>query len=434
MTHYYAIDPFHEGGNMGDMNPSAVYRRVQEKMLEHDPQAIWLMQQWQGQITDEKISSLCKPEQALILDLQADKRCFHEIMERHQVPWVWCMVHNFGGRMGVDGDLATLMEIPEKFKNSKYMVGIGAAPEAYNSGPIVYDLLCDMTWKTEATDCGEYVQTYVRSRYGKDNANLQRAWEILLRTAYRKKEKYTQGAAECVINARPSEQFTAASTWGHRFLEYNPKELEEALPCFLAAYEEFSDRETYRYDLVDLTKQIMSNTANDWYDQMMEAYRNKDGKAFREISSRFLEWILLEDRVLGCCAEFTVGKWIAAARNVLPDAEERVKDLMEFNARALLTTWGDRKNSENCLLDYSNRQWAGLTRDYYYRRWENFVTMYQKSLDTGTAPEPMEYFPMEWAWVNQKDGYGYAKTASNEDLKALAQKVYQMAHTSIKSC
>ena len=56
ITHYYAVDPFHEGGRMGDMDPAAVYHRVQRKMLEHDPQAVWLLMQWQGQITDAKRS------------------------------------------------------------------------------------------------------------------------------------------------------------------------------------------------------------------------------------------------------------------------------------------------------------------------------------------------------------------------------------------
>lgn len=425
VSHYYAVDPFHEGGNMGDMEPGAVYNTIQRKMLEQDPQAIWLLMQWQGQISDEKISGLCQPEQALVLDLQADRRSFCEVMERHEVPWVWSMVHNFGGRMGVDGDVVTLaQEIPAAFEKHVYMKGIGAAPEAFNSGPIMYDLLFDMAWEDGPVDCKEYVREYAKSRYGGIDSHLEKAWDILLHTAYWKKSTYAQGAGESVINARPAETFRSASTWGHSDFEYEPKELEQALLEFLAAYDNYGQSETFRYDLVDLAKQILSNTANSYYRRMMEAYFANNLPRFQKISQKFLELIQFEDEILSCCPAFCMEPWIASARNVMGNADETVKDLMEFNARALISTWGSFQNSEGCLLDYSNRQWAGFLKSYALPRWENFVGRYTKSLQTGRKPEPFSYFDMEWEWANQKTREMPTYSGSNADLKVLAQKVY----------
>ena len=88
-------------------------------------------------------------------------------------------------------------------------------------------------------------------------------------------------------------------------------------------------------------------------------------------------------RILGFCPDFTLENWIQASRNVLAGADEQEKDLFEFNARALITTWGEYQNSEDCLLDYSNRQWAGLTESYCLKRWEDFVRRYRDSLKTG---------------------------------------------------
>lgn len=425
ITHYYAIDPFHEGGIMGDMTPGFVYHRVQEKMLEHDPKAVWLLMQWQGQLNDEKVCSFAKPGQVLILDLQADRRSYSDLMERHEIPWLWSMIHNFGGRMGVDGDVVTLAdEIPKQYHSSNYMVGIGAAPEAMINGPIMYDLLFDMAWEDAPMDCHRYVRQYAQSRYGGTNAHTEKAWEILLDTAYGKKQTYAQGAAECVINARPSQVFRSASTWGHSLLEYDQSQFEQALPELLAAFDEFNHCEAYVYDLVDTAKQVLSNTANCLHADMMGAYKAGDLEQFRSISKTFLEIIETEDDLLRCCPAFSLEPWLAAARNCLPDADKSVKDLFEFNARALISTWGDYENSEDCLLDYSNRQWAGLTRDYYLPRWKDFIARYEESLVTGNPPKPVRYFDMEWQWANEtSDLSNEIYTPSESSLKALAEKV-----------
>ena len=93
----------------------------------------------------------------------------------------------------------------------------------------------------------------------------------------------------------------------------------------------------------------------------------------------------------------------------------------------MITTWGDFQNSENCLLDYSNRQWSGLTQSYYLKRWENFIQRYADSLKTGKEPAPFSYFPMEWAWANQKTREEPLEPSSHsqDTLKMLAQKVFE---------
>ena len=55
ITHYYAVDPFHEGGKTGDMNLTTVYTTVQNKIIEYDPEGVWVIQQWAGRLTDAKV-------------------------------------------------------------------------------------------------------------------------------------------------------------------------------------------------------------------------------------------------------------------------------------------------------------------------------------------------------------------------------------------
>lgn len=194
----------------------------------------------------------------------------------------------------------------------------------------------------------------------------------------------------------------------------------------IAAYDDHQDSETFRYDLVDVAKQILSNAANSLHRQMMAAYYGRNLKLFEKLSGKFLDLIRLEDRILGFCPDFTLENWIQASRSVLAGTDEQEKNLFEFNARALITTWGDYQNSEDCLLDYSNRQWAGVTESYCLKRWEHFVRRYTDSLKTGREPEPFAYFPMEWAWANRKTREDAPEHATSGDsLKMLAEKVFR---------
>jgi alpha-N-acetylglucosaminidase len=94
-----------------------------------------------------------------------------------------------------------------------------------------------------------------------------------------------------------------------------------------------------------------------------------------------------------------LGKWIQDARNWGQTKQE--KDLYEFNARDLVTLWGD-KNSE--LHEYSNRQWSGLIKGFYKPRWEQFFNharqclKERKRIDMPAFEAKIKEW--EWEWVN----------------------------------
>ena len=59
------------------------------------------------------------------------------------------------------------------------------------------------------------------------------------------------------------------------------------------------------------------------------------------------------------CVRMLLGRWIEMARAWGQTPAE--KDLMEFNARNLVTLWGPRGE----IADYASKQWSGLIADYY---------------------------------------------------------------------
>ena len=427
VTNYYAVDPFHEGGRTGDMDVSLVYETVQQKMIENDEDAIWLIQQWSGSMTDAKLSGLKVKDQALVLDLFSEINPSYSVMERNDIPWVWCMLHNFGGRMGIDGNPDDVSQnIPDDYQSTEYMQGIGMTPEAIENSPMMYELLWDMTWTKDPIDYREWVQDYAERNYGGTNEDIQRVWEIMLETGYNSKDTYYQGAAESVINSRPTTNFTSASSWGHSDINYDKELLEEAAALMAKNYDIFKDSPAFVYDFVDILRQVVANSAQEYHTEMVSAYQNGDLELFDAISSDFVEMILLQDEILSCSSDFLVGTWIEDARSMVADSDDWTKDFFEFNARSLITTWGGYKNANGGgLRDYSNRQWAGLTKDYYYPRWEKWVNDAKAALTDGTAMPSTNWFLMEFEWANEKSDQGtaYATEASGGDLKALSQQV-----------
>lgn len=421
-TVYFATDPLHEGGRLGGMDASKVYHTVQAAMQKAVPDAVWMLQQWQGSLDDAKLAGLDKKD-TLVLDLFAEAKPFNERMERAGVPWVWNMLHNFGGRMGLDGDLETLtQDIPKAYRESKCMVGIGAVPEAFGNGPIMYDLLFDMAWEQNPIDQFQYTDRYIESRYGKADAQLRAAWDLMLKGPYLKKPDAEQGAPESVINARPSRKFRAASFWGYSQLKYDLALPEEALPLFFAPFEQYKNNPAYRYDLVDLARQVAANRALKLYREMIAAFDKKEKTEFAQLSEKFLQGISDMDALLSCCDSFSAAAWIGEALDCAGSEDDWTRDLLEFNARALITTWGGKKHQ--VLVDYSNRQWSGLTSTYYLPRWEAYVRWCDKKLHRKRAKKP-DFFGFEWDWANRKsDEFPLpANTATTDTLREQVEKL-----------
>lgn len=441
VSDYYAADPFHEGGDTSGLDVKDIFKTVQTQMLNSNKDAIWVLQQWQGNLNDGNLSGLVKPEQTLALDLQTDKNPSYSVMEKYNVPWVWNMLHNFGGRMGLDGEIDSIASRPASTYvdgSASGMVGIGITPEALENSPVVYELLFDMTWSSDPINPSKWLEKYAERRAGGTSDSLQEAWDTLHETAYSVKKEYFQGAAETVINARPGFNFSSASTWGHSLIPYDKTELDKALQLLIDNYDAFKDSPAYRYDLADVSEQVLCNAAIEYHGLMTTAYNNGDSAEFKRVSQHYLELIELSDKILGSNQEFMLGTWIEDARTMLDDADDWTKDLFEFNARALVTTWGGERSGS--LKDYSNRKWAGLTSSFYKERWSMWISNRQAELD-GTAKNPIaanaenNWFLWEWQWVNRKsdDGFSFTTTADYSDLKTQAQEALDSySSTSLK--
>jgi alpha-N-acetylglucosaminidase len=186
------------------------------------------------------------------------------------------------------------------------------------------------------------------------------------------------------------------------------------------AADDLKNSDGFRYDLVDVTRQVLANYADSLQQQVAKAYKNNDSIAFKKYSKQFLVLLDDMDRLLATRKDFLLGKWLSDAKSWGTTPAEKL--LYERNARNLITLWGD-KNSE--LHEYSSRQWAGLLKSFYKARWEQYFTYVtgcmrqQKAIDDKYFDEQMKDW--EWKWVNAHELYSATPQGNSV---VLAKEIY----------
>ena len=80
----------------------------------------------------------------IILDLYSEAYPVWNVTESfYGKPFIWCLLHNFGGNRGIYGPLTTIATQPivARQANGSTMIGTGMTPEAIEQNPVVYDLM-----------------------------------------------------------------------------------------------------------------------------------------------------------------------------------------------------------------------------------------------------------------------------------------------------
>ncbi len=412
--HLYSADTFNE--NDPPSNDSvfldAMSKKVYHSMSNYDPNAIWVMQGWMFSYNSEywqpvQMEALLNAipyKNMIILDLYSEAHpVWNQTDAFYGKPWIWNLLSNFGGNISMFGrmrhvayDPAMVLHDPE----SGNMVGIGLTMEGIEQNPALFQLMTENVWRNEVINLDEWLKRYTRNRYGKENMRIDSAWQILKNTVYSGNANLEP--PESIITGRPT--FNINTVFCVTTLSYDPLDLIEAWGYFIDESDSFIESEGFKYDIVDVTRQVLANYATPLQQQIAQAYKEKDKPKFDKYSKEFLNLISDMDTLLGTTKDFLLGPWIADARNWGIDESE--KNQYEFNARDLITLWGDRNGP---IHDYACRQWSGLLNGFYKPRWELFF----KEVDYCMRRNiPLDYKAfeekvkdLEWKWVNGHDFY-----------------------------
>ena len=373
----YAADPFHESAPPVKTKEylNAVGKSIYQLFKDFDERAVWAMQAWSLR---EDIVKMVPPEDMLILDLNGARSA------RKGACWGYPVVagnlHNFGGRINLHGDLRLLAsnQYAAAKAGSPNICGSGLFMESIIQNPVYYDLAFEMPDHPEAINIEEWLKKYAHRRYGAVSEAAEEAWMYLLEGPYRPGTNGTEKSS--VIAARPALNVKKSGPNAGLGIPYSPVLLIKAEGLLLKDAERLKDSKPYRFDIVDVQRQLMSNLGQAIHKEAATAFRQKDREAFALHSGRFLQLMKDVDELLRTRSEFNFDKWLSDARSWGKTEEE--KDLLERDATALVTIWG--ADGDPLIFDYSWREWCGLISDYYLQRWQKFYAMLQEHLNAGT--------------------------------------------------
>lgn len=372
----YAADPFHESRPPVDTPEylSAVGHSIYKLFKDFDPSSIWAMQAWSLR---EPIVKAVPKDDLLILDLNGGKSTQANTCWGY--PVVAGNLHNFGGRINLHGDLCLLAsnQYASAKQKSPNVCGSGLFMESIEQNPVYYDLAFEMPLHAGKVDIEEWLGRYAERRYGGSSENARKAWMCLLEGPYRPGTNGTERSS--IIAARPALNVKKSGPNAGLGIPYSPLLLIQAEGLLLKDADRLKDSSPYRFDIVDVQRQLMSNLGQAIHKKAAAAFVAKDKAAFALHSTRFLEMLRDADILLHTRPEFNFDKWLTDARSWGTTDEE--KDLLEKDATALVTIWG--ADGDPLIFDYSWREWTGLIDSYYLKRWEKFYTMLQEHLDAG---------------------------------------------------
>lgn len=382
-THYYSVDPFHEGGVSEGIDLASYARRVLAKMKEHDELAVWFFQGWQSNPKREMLNALDKGD-ILVGNLLADTN--GESGDNFaDSPWLYCNVNNFGAQHVLRGNFSRTLSRPFELarKENCTLVGIGYMPEGVENDEIFFDLFGRISIERDAPGLDEYLADFARRRYGDGSAGS--VWKTLSENVYT--EDYPEYKGESVFLARPSLGVDRVSSWGRGCAEgsFEKSCLTECVERLYSGYEKLFASASYRFDLVDITRQCLAEAGWHYARAMIAAYRAKDREAFVENRDIFFALYRLQIGVVSSDEHFLLGRWLERARSCGKDELE--KRWFEFHAREQITVWSDERSV--WLHDYAAKEWQGMLEDFYLPRWERFVSMLERSLYTG---EPLKEY------------------------------------------
>ncbi|XP_052092193.1 alpha-N-acetylglucosaminidase-like isoform X4 [Mytilus californianus] len=428
VDHIYNVDSFNE---MKPKSGSAEYLQevgsiIFDVLQTGDPDAIWLMQGWlfqdkqfwqQAQI---KAMLTSVPEgKMIVLDLFSEVSPIYTYTESYYgQPYIWCMLHDFGGTMELYGALDSINTGPFEGRNmtNSTMVGLGLTPEGIYQNEVIYEFFMENVWRKQPRDITKWISDFTRKRYGKYNKFVDLAWQYLKESVFNDTDRMSDHSAFAIITSLPRfDPVLHPNVW------FDPEDLYAAWDLLILSADQYKNNTLYQYDLVDVTRNSLQIISIEYYNKMIASVMINKTEDFLINSRLLLELLNDMETLLASDSHFLLGKWIAAAKSWATDISESFN--LEFNARNQITLWGPRGE----ILDYACKQWSGLLKGYYIPRWQLFVEMLHISVIDHTKFNEtlfaqIVYEKVELPFSNQLDDY---PTEPIGDAYAIATSIHK---------
>ena len=387
--HIYGLDPFNEveAPSWDAETLSGMGSAFYSSLAAADPEAVWLQmgwflindrKHWTPELMEAFLGSV--PQDKLImLDYHVDWVAGWKLTNRfYGHPYLGCALLNFGGNTLLNGNFPTLIPYYDALfsDGGANMKGIGSTLEGFGTNPYYYEYVLSRGWNYPQTP-EEWIDKLADRHIGREDPAARALWhEIIMDIA----PQYTGSGVS--MNAHP--KFGPYWKWTVKY-----PDIKGRTPVMDHAWRQMlqigSDRYEYRYDLVNLGRQALGDYFDVLKDSLEAAWNRKDVASLKEFKAEMGEVMDDCDALLACANEFDLHQWNDDARGWGKTAEE--KDYYERCARVILSIWGNSSH----LVDYANRQWAGLVKSYYKPRWMLFCDDLIASAEDGKDFNQEEY-------------------------------------------
>ena len=192
------------------------YRKIQQKVREHYPDAPLLIGSWDfmGWWKDAEVQRLLDefdPARTIILDYTADNAARFTSRDWRllgRFPWIFGIFHGEARNNDIHGRYSLLAERLRAAADDEKCLGMVMWTEMSHSDTFLLEYLADNSWRPERLDADQAVRRFCRSRYAPDlAARMEPVWKSLL--AASQSVHWSQGGPRRTALSEP--QFRALS-------------------------------------------------------------------------------------------------------------------------------------------------------------------------------------------------------------------------------
>lgn len=391
----YKMDLLHEGGRPGDVDVAAASRAVQQALEKAHPGALWTILGWQNNPRQDVLAAIDRSKMFIVDGLTEQPDITDRDKDFLGTPYAFGTIWNFGGHINMGAGLSVWNQ---KFhawldKPGTSMNGIALMPEAIDNNPAAVAFFTDMPWVDGPVDVDDWFDDYATARYGGDDPHARAAWRILGDTVYDwpagKDTRHVTG----LFDDQPGLGNTGTA------LQYDIPEFDKALGELLQVAPALRNSDAYRYDLVDVARQVLANHSRLLLPRIKAAYAAGDKATFQKLTGQWLDRMRLMNDLLGTNASFLLGSWQKEAEHQAHGRAEAAA--LDYDLKSLVTLWATGTD----LQDYARREFNGLVGDYYAKRWRMYFDSLATSLRTGQPPEPIDWVAVAENWAHAGTRY-----------------------------
>ncbi|MBE6784355.1 MAG: alpha-N-acetylglucosaminidase [Ruminococcaceae bacterium] len=253
------------------------------------------------------------------------------------------------------------LECKEQYDNT---VGVGFFPENLRQNPMFHTLSFDMLTECGKIDLTEWYKKYEIARYGKTDDDAEKRISLYRKTCYSKEHSAVPvGSAICT---RPQLNLRHTGIYDRVESLYDNKDL---LEIYRSLEKLGADTEGYKYDLVNIVKQLLDNEAFPLHKEVAALYRERNMELFLEKSKKFLEIIDDANEVLVCHKYFNASYYIDELKKIAANKDELTYFIINYIASIGL--WGPMIE-DNQRYDYGWQMLGNFLPCYQRVRWEKF--------------------------------------------------------------